>query len=308
MPKTKAERLKEYIEKKKREDSISRCKMYARLKHRERQRKEEQNFNMHELRKIVESMIQQENKTSRFGKKEKKDISGMLKKILLYGGLPTLLVVSLGILSNTKIKRNQKQIKIKVNKKEENFKKDFKDVLKVIMFNRYNNLKKIEKDKLKNQKDDLVRFQRRESTDTQKLSLETNRIIKNINKSVKLKEREYEKKPIKPLFDSILSNLSTPGRQVKNPTTPKTEEARGKTLRVIRERIDTQPNNSKPQFITFNKDMTYKYSSTGNYYIKDNIVYNKKNVKQKKFSINKGSLFYEKNTGGIITEYKLKQK
>ena len=38
-----------------------------------------------------------------FGKKQKKYIKGMIKKILLYGGLPTLVVVSLGILSNKKI-------------------------------------------------------------------------------------------------------------------------------------------------------------------------------------------------------------
>ncbi len=127
MPKTKAERLKEYIEKKKKEDSISRRKMYDRLKRRERQRKEEQNFDMNELKKLVEKIIQKENRNSNFGKKQKKDIKGMIKKILLYGGLPTLLVVSLGILSNKKVtpSRVKNNTKVKVSHKEELFKKKF---------------------------------------------------------------------------------------------------------------------------------------------------------------------------------------
>ena len=132
MPKTKAERLKEYIEKKKKEDSISRRKMYDRLKRRERQRKEEQNFDMNELKKLVEKIIQKENRNSNFGKKQKKDIKGMIKKILLYGGLPTLLVVSLGILSNKKVtpSRVKNNTKVKVSHKEELFKKKFVEELK----------------------------------------------------------------------------------------------------------------------------------------------------------------------------------
>lgn len=69
---------------------------------------------------------------SGFGKKQKKDIKGMIKKILLYGGLPTLLVVSLGILSNKKVIPSMvnNNTKVKVSHKEREFKKKFVEELK----------------------------------------------------------------------------------------------------------------------------------------------------------------------------------
>ena len=73
-----------------------------------------------------------------FGKKQKKDIKGMIKKILLYGGLPTLLVVSLGVLSNKKFGKGKikKNIKVKVNEEEKRFKQSFVKLVKEIILKR----------------------------------------------------------------------------------------------------------------------------------------------------------------------------
>ena len=56
----------------------------------------------------------------------------MIKKILLYGGLPTLLVVSLGVLSNKKVTPNRvkKNIKVKANVQEKYLNKTFVSKLK----------------------------------------------------------------------------------------------------------------------------------------------------------------------------------
>ena len=69
---------------------------------------------------------------SDFGKKQKKDIKGMIKKILLYGGLPTLLVVTLGVLSNKNVDKGKfkKNVKVKKDPLEKSFKQDFKHMLK----------------------------------------------------------------------------------------------------------------------------------------------------------------------------------
>lgn len=110
-----------------------------------------------------------------FGKKQKKDIKGMIKKILLYGGLPTLLVVSLGVLSNKKFsKKNLKQntkvkvseklkknTKVKVSKKEKLFKKDFVKKLKEMILERKKELDALEKDARNNEIESQNRQTRR---------------------------------------------------------------------------------------------------------------------------------------------------
>ena len=110
-----------------------------------------------------------------FGKKQKKDIKGMIKKILLYGGLPTLLVVSLGVLSNKKFsKKNLKQntkvkvseklkknTKVKVSKEEKLFKKDFVKKLKEMILERKKELDALEKDARNNEIESQNRQTRR---------------------------------------------------------------------------------------------------------------------------------------------------
>ena len=111
----------------------------------------------------------------KFGKKQKKDIKGMIKKILLYGGLPTLLVVSLGVLSNKKFsKKNLKQntkvkvseklkknTKVKVSKEEKLFKKDFVKKLKEMILERKKELDALEKDARNNEIESQNRQTRR---------------------------------------------------------------------------------------------------------------------------------------------------
>tara|TARA_X000000950_G_scaffold172168_1_gene209702 strand:- start:514 stop:1575 length:1062 start_codon:yes stop_codon:yes gene_type:complete len=89
----------------------------------------------------------------RFGKKQKKDIKGMIKKILLYGGLPTLLVVSLGVLSNKKFGKGKikKKSKIKVSEEEKRFKQVFVKKLKKIILKRKQELNSMEKDSKENE-------------------------------------------------------------------------------------------------------------------------------------------------------------
>ena len=110
-----------------------------------------------------------------FGKKQKKDIKGMIKKILLYGGLPTLLVVSLGVLSNKKfskknLKKNtkvkvsgklKKNTKVKVSKEEKLFKKDFVKKLKEMILKRKKELDALEKDARNNEIESQNRQTRR---------------------------------------------------------------------------------------------------------------------------------------------------
>ena len=98
-----------------------------------------------------------------FGKKQKRDIKGMVKKILLYGGLPTLLVVSLGVLSNKKINTGKvkKNIKVKANVQEKIFKKDFVSKLKEYYKTKRGEIKKMDKDVLENMADTRKRKERR---------------------------------------------------------------------------------------------------------------------------------------------------
>ena len=81
-------KIKDYMRKR----AIIQARELGNLIKQSEQRQQEQKFNMTEIKNLVESMIRKENRNSNFGKKQKKDIKGMLKKILLYGGLPLLLL------------------------------------------------------------------------------------------------------------------------------------------------------------------------------------------------------------------------
>ena len=98
-----------------------------------------------------------------FGKKQKKDIKGMIKKILLYGGLPTLLVVSLGVLSNKKINTGKvkKNIKVKANVQEKIFKEAFVSKLKEYYKTKRKEIKKMGKEEQKNLADTQTRKENR---------------------------------------------------------------------------------------------------------------------------------------------------
>lgn len=103
-----------------------------------------------------------------FGKKQKKDIKGMIKKILLYGGLPTLLVVSLGVLSNKKINTGKvkKNIKVKANVQEKIFKKAFVSKLKEYYKTKRKEIKKMNKEEQKNLADTQTRKENRNKKST----------------------------------------------------------------------------------------------------------------------------------------------
>lgn len=106
--------------------------------------------------------------SSGFGKRQKKDIKGMIKKILLYGGLPTLLVVSLGVLSNKKINTGKvkKNIKVKANVQEKIFKKAFVSKLKEYYKTKRGEIKKMDKEEQKNLADTQKRKENRNKKST----------------------------------------------------------------------------------------------------------------------------------------------
>ncbi len=79
---------------------------------------------------------------SSFGKKQKKDIKGMIKKILLYGGLPLLLLVSLGVLSNTKLKGKQ-NTKVEKDSNEIKFKKKFATMIEQVIIRKHDEFRKL---------------------------------------------------------------------------------------------------------------------------------------------------------------------
>tara|TARA_Y100000741_G_scaffold165943_1_gene125494 strand:+ start:11773 stop:12609 length:837 start_codon:yes stop_codon:yes gene_type:complete len=138
-----------------------------------------------------------------FGKKQKKDIKGMIKKILLYGGLPTLLVVSLGVLStkkfskknlkqNTKVKvsgKLKKNTKVKVSKEEKLFKKDFVKKLKEMILKRKKELDSLEKDARNNEIELQTRQTRRKKSSSNPFE-ETPEYRKHILKQNILKQNK----------------------------------------------------------------------------------------------------------------------
>ena len=187
-----------------------------------------------------------------FGKKQKKDIKGMIKKILLYGGLPTLVVVSLGILSNKKIgkRRLKKNSKIKVSEEEIRFKKVFVKLLKKIILKRKQELSGMREDSKKN-------------------VIETNQ--RQINRQIRsnLRANAALKRQLK-----INKSSSNPQQASK---TPKKNRL---SLKIIEERMKKKTPSNKV-FLRINKDnreWSFKDEKNSNYYISkgDGKIYNKK--------------------------------
>ena len=140
---------------------------------------------------------------SSFGKKQKKDIKGMIKKILLYGGLPTLVVVSLGILSNKKIgKRKQKNSKIKVSEEEKRFKQVFVKKLKEIILKRNQVLSDMEEDF----KENVIETNKREINRRKKSNLIEDAAMNNKVSLEIIKKRMKKKTPSNKVFLKIDNN------------------------------------------------------------------------------------------------------
>ena len=183
---------------------------------------------------------------SRFGKKQKKDIKGMIKKILLYGGLPTLLVVSLGVLSNKKFGKGKikKNLKVKVSEKENRFKQVFVKLVKEMILKRNQELDGMKKDSRVNE----IELQKRQTRRQIQRDAAMRRQLK-INKS--------------------------PSNPQQSVITPPSKETR---LEKIKER-QQQKIPSNKIFIKINKGNREWYvekENNSNYYIKNGNIYNKK--------------------------------
>jgi len=183
---------------------------------------------------------------SGFGKKQKKDIKGMIKKILLYGGLPTLLVVSLGVLSNKKFGKGKikKNLKVKVSEKENRFKQVFVKLVKEMILKRNQELDGMKKDSRVNE----IELQKRQTRRQIQRDAAMRRQLK-INKSP-----------------------SNPQQSVVTPPSKKTR------LEIIKER-QQQKIPSNKIFIRINKgdrEWSVEEEKNSNYYIKNRKIYNKK--------------------------------
>ena len=182
---------------------------------------------------------------SSFGKKQKKDIKGMIKKILLYGGLPTLLVVSLGVLSNKKFGKGKikKNIKVKVSEEEKRFKQVFVKLVKKMILKRKQELGGMEKDARNNE----IELQ--------------NRQTRRINKI------------------KINKPSSNPQSSVITPPSKKT------LLETIKERQQQKIPSNKIfiRIDKSNKEWFYEEEKNSNYYIKGGKIYNKTTRKSTKY-------------------------
>jgi len=150
--------------------------------------------------------------SSSFGKKQKKDIKGMIKKILLYGGLPTLLVVSLGVLSNKKFGKGKikKNIKIKVSEEEKRFKQVFIKLVKKIILKRKQELGGMKKDT----RDNEIELQNRQTRRIKKIKINKpsnpQSSAKSPPRKVRLqliKERQQQSFPSNKVFLKIDKNI-----------------------------------------------------------------------------------------------------
>tara|TARA_B100001093_G_scaffold171906_1_gene164696 strand:- start:2091 stop:3287 length:1197 start_codon:yes stop_codon:yes gene_type:complete len=243
---------------------------------------------------------------SGFGKKQKKDIKGMIKKILLYGGLPTLLVVSLGVLSNKKFGKGKikKNIKVKVNEEEKRFKQSFVKKIKEIILKRKQELggmKEVKRDnvietnkrKINRQRveQEVKRLKRKQELGGMK---EVNRLrveqeVKRLKRIGGMKEvnRQKAEQEIKRKRDRIADAALR--RQLKNklkikqpPSNPQqsvvTPPSKKTRLEIIKER-QQQKIPSNKIFIRINKgdrEWSVEEEKNSNYYIKNRKIYNKK--------------------------------
>ena len=209
-----------------------------------------------------------DNDMGSFGKKQKKDIKGMIKKILLYGGLPTLLVVSLGVLSNKKFGKGKlkKNLKVKVSEKENRFKQVFVKLVKEMILKRNQELDGMKKDSRVNE----IELQKRQTRRQIQRDAAMRRQLK-INKSP-----------------------SNPQQSVITPPSKKT------LLEKIKER-QQQKIPSNKIFIKINKSDKEWYvekENNSNYYIKNGNIYNKKGGLSK-------YVYTEKDGLGLRTDNKI---
>lgn len=220
---------------------------------------------------------------SGFGKKQKKDIKGMIKKILLYGGLPTLLVVSLGILSNKKVTPSmvKNNTKVKVSHKEELFKKAFVRKLKEYYKTKRKEIKKMDKEK-KKKLIETIEIKKKKIIEEKKNVSETIERTIRRNGQEKL-SRELmaiaaEKRRIQ--NEKILTPPSTPPRQKSsNPQQSYKTPSKEKTILEIIEERQNKKIPSNKIFIRINKPNQEWYveeEKNSNYYIKDGKIYNKR--------------------------------
>jgi len=235
---------------------------------------------------------------SDFGKKQKKDIKGMIKKILLYGGLPTLLVVTLGVLSNKNVDKGKfkKNVKVKKDPLEKSFKQDFKHMLKRM---------------LEKEHEDFINKSLYEKENLQDTSL-----------------RQMKRKEKQKLFEYNQDNIYITPPSTRPPSPPSTidtverkplneEERKKQRLRKIRIRMNKKlPSIFDPNEYIYiqnhkNKEKFFKYiKKKTNYRInKEGIIEIKKKNKwepQSKYYFDKGRLFFTK--GGTIEEIHEKVK
>ena len=206
---------------------------------------------------------------SGFGKKQKKDIKGMIKKILLYGGLPTLLVVSLGVLSNKKFGKGKikKNIKVKVNEEEKRFKQSFVKKIKEIILKRKQELggmKEINRLRVEQEVKRLKRIGGMKEVNRQKAEQEIKRKRDRIADAALRRQLKNKLK--------IKQPPSNPQQSVVTPPSKKTR------LEIIKER-QQQKIPSNKIFIRINKgnrEWSVEEEKNSNYYIKNRKIYNKK--------------------------------
>tara|TARA_B100001059_G_C17808671_1_gene570818 strand:- start:864 stop:2093 length:1230 start_codon:yes stop_codon:yes gene_type:complete len=245
---------------------------------------------------------------SRFGKKQKKDIKGMIKKILLYGGLPTLLVVSLGVLSNKKFGKGKikKNIKVKVSEEEKRFKQVFVKLVKKMILKRkkeLNGMKEVQRDNVIETNKRKINRQRVEqevkklkrigdkSNNRQRVEQEVKR-LKRIGGKVNNRRRvEQEIKRKRDLIaDAALRRqLRNKLKINKSPSNPQqsviTPPSEVNRLELIRKR-QKQKIPSKKVFIfidTSNQEWSHEDEKNSNYYYnkEDRNIYNKKGKQSK---------------------------
>ena len=164
---------------------------------------------------------------SGFGKKQKKDIKGMLKKILLYGGIPTLLVVSLGVLSNTKLKGNKQKTKVKKSVGEQIFKNKFVNNIKKIIEEKYKNKRNKDTSQLQSELS-YLKYSLKENLDTKQRQGRRNASINSVLflKSINISPRKLRR-----------NNQNN----TKEPTTIRKEPKTKLNLETIKLRMEKNP-------------------------------------------------------------------
>lgn len=200
----------------------------------------------------------------KFGKKQKKDIKGMIKKILLYGGLPTLLVVSLGVLSNKKLGKGKikKNIKVKVSEEEKRFKQVFVKLVKKMILKRKKELDGMEKDSKKN----VI------ETNTRQINR------RRVEQEIKRKRDRIADAALRRQLQNKLKIKQPPSNPQQSVVTPPSKKTR---LEIIKERQQQKipSNNIFIKIDKGNREWFIEEEKNSNHYIKNGKIYNKKTRK-----------------------------